>query len=235
LSPLAIQPVALRVAPEVRLDGRSGSATLPIAFGYTGAYTARVHGLRAPFTDPATGQVPTGYVADDPTNNFSFPLGSGVNLHGINVPPDQLYLRVALFDEFTDGDDDLDLYLFFCPSGTPDNCTQIAQSGNFTSNEQIDVPAPKPGLYVAAVHGFETDQVKGGPGANYSLFTWSFGNADDVGNLAVSGPATVAEGDRTNLSLTWSGLTPRTRYLGAISHDTTLGVYGLTIVDVAAP
>jgi subtilisin family serine protease len=235
VSPIAMQPVALRVPRELRVTGRSGTTTLPIAFGYSGEYTARAHGLRAAFTDPATGQVPTGVVDDDPTNNFRFPGGAGVNLHGINVPAGQLYLRVALFDEFTDGDDDLDLYLFFCPNGTPDNCTQIAQSGEFTSDEQINLATPEPGLYVAVVHGFETDQAVGGPGARYSLFTWSFGVSDDVGNLSIAAPSAVAAGDRVELTLSWSGLAANTRYLGAVSHDTPFGVYDLTIVDVTAP
>jgi hypothetical protein len=235
VTPVAMQPVALRVPRELRLTGRTGTATLPIAFGYAGTYGARAHGLRAAFTDPATGQVPGGIVDDDPANNFRFPGGAGVNLHGINVPAGQLYLRVALFDELTDGEDDLDLYLFFCPNGTPDNCTQIAQSGEFTSDEQINVPTPQAGLYVAAVHGFETDQAVGGPGARYSLFTWSFGVTDDVGNLSIVAPSAVAAGDRADLTLSWSGLAPNTRYLGAVSHETPLGVYDLTIIDVTAP
>jgi len=235
VSPIAIQPVALRVPIELRLRGRSGSTTLPIAFGYSGEYAAHSHGLRAPFLDGVTGAVPTGFVDDDPSNNFRFPGGSGLALQGINVPAGQLYLRVALFDEFTDGADDLDLYLFFCQNGTTDNCTQIGSSGGFTSNEKIDILNPAPGLYVAVVHGFETDQVAGGPGANYSLFTWSFGLADDVGNLDVVAPAAVVQGDRANLAVNWSSLNPSTRYLGAISHDTPFGLYQLTIVDVTAP
>jgi hypothetical protein len=233
VSPIAIQPVALRTAPEVRLLGTSGTAALPVAFGYDGPYTPRVHGLRAPLTD-STGRVLSGHVDDDPYNAFSL-NGPGVTLHGITVPAGQLYLRVALFDEFTDGHDDLDLYLFFCPDGTTNNCTQIGQSGDFTSNEEIDVTTPTPGLYVAAVHGFETDQVAGGPGANYSIFVWSFGIDDDVGNLAVAGPNAVSAGDHVELALTWSQLTPGMRYLGAISHDTPNGVYAFTILDVAAP
>ena len=78
-------------------------------------------------------------------------------------------------------------------------------------------------------------QVAGGPGANYSLFTWSFGVADDVGNLDVAAPTTVAQGDRLDLDVSWSSLDPGTRYLGAISHDTPFGALPLTIVDINAP
>jgi subtilisin family serine protease len=232
VSPIAVRPVTLRAPPELYVSGGSGTATLPVAFGYGGEYFAGVHGLRAPFVDDVTGEVPIGFVDDDPTNNFSFRFGDGVSAHGINVPEDQLYLRVALFDENTDGEDDLDLYLFYCPN---DECTQVAQSGGFTSDEEIDITLPQAGLYLALVHGFETDQVAGGPGANYSLFTWSFGTIDDVGNLAVTAPSTVTEGDRLDLEVSWSGLDPGLRYLGAVSHDTPSGLYWLTIVNVESP
>ncbi len=234
VSPIAVQPVVLRAPPELRLSGASGTATLPVAFGYGGPYTAGAHGLRAPLTD-AAGHVLSGHVDDDPTNNFNFPNGPGITLQGITVPPGQLYLRIALFDEYTDGNDDLDLYLFFCPDGTTNACRQVGQSGAFTSNEKIDVATPTPGMYIVAVHGFETDQVAGGPGANYSLFVWSFGIDDTVGNLAVTGPGSVNAGDRVDLGLSWAQLAPGTRYLGAVSHATPHGLYSLTILDVSSP
>ena len=234
VSPIAVLPVMLRVAPEIRLTGASGTGTLPIAFGYDGAYTSRVHGLRAPLTD-ASGHVLSGHVDDDPTNNFSFPNGPGITLQGITVPPGQLYLRVALFNEYTDGNDDLDLYLFFCPDGTTNSCSQVGQSGTFTSNEKININAPAAGMYIVAVHGFETDQVSGGPGANYSLFVWSFGVDDDVGNMALTAPGSVNAGDRVELGLSWAQLAPSMRYLGGVTHETPRGLYALTILDVASP
>jgi subtilisin family serine protease len=234
VSPIAVQPVVLRAVPEIRLSGASGTATLPVAFGYDGPYTPTVHGLRAPLSD-ASGHVISGHVDDDPTNHFDFPNGPGITLQGITVPPGQLYLRVALFDEYTDGNDDLDLYLFYCPDGTTSSCSQVGQSGAFTSNEKIDVTTPTQGLYIVAVHGFETDQVAGGPGANYSLFVWSFGVDDNVGNAVVTGPGSVNAGDRVELGLSWARLAPGTRYLGAVSHETPRGLYALTILDVSSP
>jgi hypothetical protein len=141
-------------------------------------------------------QVPTGFVDDDPTNNFTIRDGNGVTTHLIVVPPNQLLLRVALFDELTDGQDDLDLFLFYCPDN---QCSQLAKSDGVTSDEQIDIRRPQPGQYAVLVHGFETDQVLGGPGANYSLFTWSLGLNDAVGNMTVAAPSTVANGDRVDL------------------------------------
>jgi hypothetical protein len=213
------------------LSGGQGSSTLPVGFGYSGAYGATVHGLNLPTLD-ANGMVPRGFVDDDPTNTLSFRFTNGVAKHDLIVPPNQLLLRVALFDEYTDGQDDLDLFLFYCPN---DQCTQIAKSDGVTSDEQIDIPRPDQGSYVLLVHGFETDQVAGGPGANYSLFTWSVGLNDVVGNMNVTAPTTVANGDRVDLQVQWSGLEPDSRYLGAISHTTPGGLYDATIVNVVTP
>ena len=156
----------------------------------------------------------------------------GVSAHYFTVPPNQLYLRIALFDEFTDGADDLDIFLFVCPNN---ECSQLADSDGVTSDEEINIVRPQPGSYVVLVHGFETDQVAGGPGANYSLFTWAFGANDVVGNLSVAAPTNVVNGDRVDFDLQWSALEPASRYLGAISHTTPFGLYGLTIVNVVTP
>jgi subtilisin family serine protease len=231
VSPLAVQAVSLRAPPELYLSGAQGSTKLPVAFGYGGAYLAGVHGLRKPFLD-ANGQVPRGFVANDPTNTFSFRFDNGVTAHGLTVPPDQLYLRIALFNEFTDGADDLDLYLFYCPNN---QCVQVAQSGGLTSDEEIDVTLPQAGEYLVLVHGYETDDVTGGPGANYSLFTWSVGKNDVVGNLAVTAPTSVSAGDRLELDVSWASLDPGMLYLGAISHNTPNGLYSLSVVNVRTP
>ncbi len=239
-SPIAVRPVTLRAAAEIFLRGRQGQSTLPVAFGYSGGYGATVHGLRQPTLD-VNGQVPTGFVDDDLSNAFDPAQVAaitcpstirGLAAHCITVLPNQLYLRIALFDELTDGADDLDLYLFRC-GGI--QCSQLAKSDGVTSDEQIDFFRPAAGSYVVVVHGFETDEVAGGPGANYSLFTWSFGANDDVGNLTVAAPLNVANGDRVDFDLSWAGLEPASRYLGAISHTTPGGLYGLTLVNVGTP
>jgi hypothetical protein len=213
------------------LTGTQGEAPVQIAFGYDGAYGATVHGLALPTLD-ADGQVPRGFVDDDPTNNFTFREGNGVTLHTLNVPANQLLLRVALFDENTDGQDDLDLFLFYCPGN---QCSQIAESDGVTADEKIDIPLPQAGTYTLAVHGFETDQVAGGPGANYSLFTWSVGLNAAAGNATVAAPAQARNGERVDLELEWSGLAAGSRYLGAISHTTPDGLYDATLLNVVTP
>ncbi len=234
-SPIAVRPVTLRAPEELSFRGSAGADAIPVAFGYSGGYLADVHGLRAPLTDFCLDQnnepAPC-FIEEDATNNFSFRFDSGVRAHLIDIPADQLYARFSLFDEFTDGADDLDLYLFYCPNNL---CTQIAQSGSFTSAEEINLIMPAAGTYAALVHGFETDQVAGGPGAQYTLFAWSFGSDDIAGNLQVTAPVVVSDGERLELDLDWGPLAPATRYLGAISHNTPTGLYGLTLLTIDSP
>jgi subtilisin family serine protease len=226
-TPIAAQPVYLRVPTEIHLSALAGSGQLAVDVGYTGNYIANVHGLNGPGLSEA------GVVADDPDNNYSFRFDSGVTGHFFTVDPDQLYLRAALFDTMTDGADDLDLYLYHCP--TLATCTEVGHSGSFTSDEQIDVLLPTPGLYTALVHGFATDETAGGPGANYQLLAWSVGPGDDQGNLIIDAPDEVASGDRLALDYDWGPLDPDTIYLGAVSHDTPFNVFFLTVVTANTP
>jgi subtilisin family serine protease len=229
-SPMAVRPVTLRAPTELELLGTEGSGTYDVAFGYNGEYDSSIHGLNSPFL-----LVDDGFVDDDPTNSFSFRQGNGVTQHWFTVAPDDFYLRVALFDELTDGADDLDLYLYFCPESG--NCIQIAESGSFTSTEQIDIPYPFPGQYTVLVHGYETDQVSGGPGAHYSLFAWSLSDNDPGGNLEITIPTTVEVGDRYNLDISWGPLDAETRYFGGILHFTPNSIepYSITLVTARTP
>jgi subtilisin family serine protease len=226
-TPMAVQPVYLRAPEKLRLSSTSGSNTLPVDFGYSGGYTVGVHGLHGP------GLQESSSVPDDPTNNFSFRFDNGVSAHFFTLSPDEILLRVALFDELTDGNDALDLYLFYCSTLT--SCTQVGQSGSFTSDEEIDLVQPQGGLYAILVHGFQTDDVVGGSGAEYELFAWSFGSNDDQNNLRITAPGTVATGDRLNFSYDWGPLDPNVRYVGAISHDTPFDLFFLTIVTENLP
>lgn len=222
-SPLAVRPVTLSAPAELESFGGTGSGEFDVDFGYSGAYEARVHGLRLP-------RVIDGFVDNDPTKTFSFRTVNGVTAHQIDVPADQLYLRFATFDALTDGDDDLDMYVYFCPDGV--NCNLIGESGGPTAEEQFDLFQPAAGRYAVLIHGFETDEVAGGPGANYQLLGWSFGALDDQGNMTVSGPAVVTSGSTETITVSWSDLISNTIYFGGISHNTPNGLSGLTLITI---
>ena len=182
-----------------------------------------MHGLRLPL-------VISGFVDNDPTKTFSFRTGNGVTAHLIDVPDSQAYLRFALFDALTDGDDDLDMYVYFCADNV--DCVLIGESGNPTSDEEFNVLLPTAGRYAILIHGFETDEVAGGPGANYSLLAWSFGLLDDQGNMSASGPAFVNAGTTETVTVNWGGLSPDTIYLGGISHNTPQGLSAITVIRI---
>jgi subtilisin family serine protease len=222
-SSIAIRPISVTAPAQVTAFGADGSLSFPVEFGYTGSYSPGVHGLRLPL-------VLQGFVDNDPTKTFTFRTTNGVTAHLIDVPANQAYLRFALFDSLTDGNDDLDMYVYFCPDNV--NCTKIGESGEATSQEEFNVLLPAAGRYAVLIHGFETDQVSGGPGANYSLLGWAFGLSDDQGNMTASGPAFVNAGTTADITVSWQGLLSDTIYLGGISHDTPQGISAITVIRI---
>ncbi|MEX2496170.1 MAG: S8 family serine peptidase [Woeseia sp.] len=222
-SVLAVRPTSVNAPAEVQSFGGSGSLSFPVEFGYTGSYTARVHGLQEPL-------VLQGFVDEDPDKTFTFRTNNGVTAHLIDVPANQAYLRFALYDELTDGDDDLDMYVYYCPDRV--NCTKIGESGEATSREQFNVLMPGAGRYAVFIHGFETDNIAGGPGANYKLQGWAFGINDDQGNMSASGPAFVNAGSTEAVTVNWSDLGSGIIWLGGISHNTPQGMVAVTVVTI---
>ena len=224
-STIAVKPVSLTAPSEITSFGGTGSVDFDVEFGYSGAYMPQVHGLRLPRIDRDL------FVDNDPTKTFTFRNGNGVTQVAISVPANQLYLRFALFDALTDGDDDLDLYVYYCGLDNT-GCVQIGTSGGPTSQERFDLFRPPAGIYGILIHGFETDQVAGGPGAVFTLLSWAFGEVDDQGNMTVTGPGAVTAGATETITVDWSNLSPDTIYLGGISHNTPQGLAGVTLITI---
>jgi hypothetical protein len=178
----------------------------------------------------------SGTVPDDPTSNFATgdpAANQGITTHDIAVPANSSLFRISMFDAETDGEDDLDLYLYrIDPDGSdPDtnpDLVLVGTSGGGTSAEQIQLTPPAAGAnYRLFVHGWETD----GPDANYSLHSWALGTAD-AGNMTVSGPATATIGSSGTVDLSWAGLEAGKRYLGQIRYTQDATTHGTTIVRV---
>ena len=105
-SSIAVKPASITAPEEITSFGGSGSETFSVEFGYSGSYNTRVHGLNLPL-------ILDGFVDNDPTKTFTRRTINGVTEHAISVPADQLFLRFSLFDALTDGEDDLDMYIFY--------------------------------------------------------------------------------------------------------------------------
>ncbi len=225
-SPIAIKPVALAAPDEIFGTGTSGMTNYDVTFGYSGDFAAEPHGLIPADMQPGT-------VVDDPSNDINTALstGIGITIHEVNVPTGIEYARFSLFDDYTDGVDDLDLYIF-----GPDTAgfPNVGSSGSGTSAEEVNLVAPAPGLYLAVVHGWQTD----GPDANYTLFSWTLGAAD-AGNMTVTAPASATLGATATAVVDWNGLTADNKYLGSVTYHNVAaptgyndGLIDLTIVRI---
>ena len=220
-SQLVIQPVKLAAPDEVGGAGTEGTADYAVSFGYTGDFVAAPHGLVAANTQEGT-------VVDDPADDINTALGTGVGitLHGVEVPEGSAYTRISLFDDYTDGDDDLDLYVFG-PDGS-----FVGGSGSGTSAEEVNVLFPDAGVYTVVVHGWQTD----GDDANYTLFDWSVSatpaDGSNVTDLSVTAPTSATLGGSATVSVSWAGLDAGTKYLGAVSYSEA-ELFDLTVVSVS--
>ncbi len=227
-SPLAVRSLPFLAAEEVRSAGSTGSLELPVQFGYTGPYETTVHGL-------APADSTQGFVFDDPTDSYFFepdgdqlPIGTGRFI--FTVLENQAHLRVALFDAETDGNDDLDLYVYYCP-GLVLCSSVVGISGSDTSEEEVNLSFPAAGDYVVDVHGFATDNTTGGIGANFTLFVWAFGQTDDRGNMTVTAPTSAVSGQSDTVQVNWQGLSAD-KHLGAVTHSDGTSTVATTIIAV---
>ncbi|MEP7119006.1 MAG: S8 family serine peptidase, partial [Acidobacteriota bacterium] len=208
-SPIVILPKALATPVEVSSAG--GPITYNVRFGYSGAFTATPRGVI-----PATAA--PGSVADDPLDTFD-PAGPGVASFPITIAPGTTYARFSLFDANVAPASDLDLYVYR-------GATLVAASTNGTSREEANILAPAPGSYTVYVHGFSV------PGtADFTLFSWLLGS-DPAGNMAVSAPVSAVNGTTGSIGLTFSGLTPGTKYLGSVVYGGTTSLPNPTLVRV---
>jgi subtilisin family serine protease len=220
-SPIVVRPVAIAAPAEVTGTGSSGSTSYSIKMGYDGSLSYAARGLI-----PSTRF--SGTVADDPTDNFDTTTpttNQGITTHDIIVPAGTSVLRVSMFDEETDGADDIDLYLYRV--NADDSLTLVALSASGTSAEQIQLANPAAATYRLFVHGWQTD----GPDANYSLHAWTLGTADE-GNMTVAGPNTATTGGTGTVNLSWNGLAPGQKYFGAILYQEGATTHATTFVRI---
>ena len=226
-SPIAVRPVPFLAPLEVIGNGAGGNLQFDVEFGYSGAYTITAHGLVTP-------DVAAGFVSDDPLNNYVFDpdtstLPPSVARFQFDAAEDLAYLRVALFNDDTDGDDDLDLYVYYCPGLVI--CSLVGVSGESDTDESLDVLFPDAGEYFVDVHGFQTDQLSGGPGANFNLFVWTIGNDDDRGNLTVTAPDSANTGATGTVTVDWA-VPELNRYLGGLTHSDAEGPLEFTTITI---
>ncbi|MEM8814394.1 MAG: S8 family serine peptidase [Pseudomonadota bacterium] len=232
-SPIAVNAAAFVTAEEVDGAGADGSAEFDLSFGYTGDYTAGVHGL-----NDASGLV-SSVLADG--GGASFDFGAGVSgdpsyaLAFFDAPPGTAAFRYSTYSEYTAGGagDDIDLYLYYCPNFS---CTLVDSSAQAGSDETVEVQFPIPANaegnnpYLLFIQAFDMAS----PATDVITFEHSFGIVDDAGNLTVTAPNFGNVGETVSIGVEWTGLATGLfgKQLGAISHSDPNGVQALTILDI---
>ncbi|HEU4428407.1 MAG TPA: S8 family peptidase [Myxococcota bacterium] len=213
-SPIVTRALALAVPAQVQSTG--DPVSFPVTFGYTGAFGATARGLVEALEEAAN-------VVDDPANDINTALttGVGITVHVVTVPAGTTHARFSLFDDFTDGNDDLDLYVFDSTG------SQVGGSGSGTSAEEVNLVNPAADDYFVVVHGWQTD----GPDANYTLFSYLV-DGTDAGNMTITAPAAAVLGMTANVDVSFSGLTAGRKYLGAVDFNDGTDVLESTLVRV---
>lgn len=212
-TPIVVRPIALE-AP-LSVSGTGEPISYPVTFWYNGTFSAVPRGL-------VPAETLAGTVVDDPGNSFT-PGGPGTVSFDVVVPAGTTYARFSLFDTDVSPASDLDLYVY---RGT----TLVGSSGGVTSAEEVNLLNPTAATYTVWVHGWDVPAAQ----ANFTLFTWVLGSADE-GNMTVTAPAAATTGATGTIELTFSGLTPATRYLGSVAYSGIAGLPNPTIVRVNTP
>jgi hypothetical protein len=92
----------------------------------------------------------------------------------------------------------------------------------------IELVLPADDTYTMVVHGWSVPNEP----LPYNLKSWMVPLASG-GSLSIdSAPASAVVGQVGTIEVSWSGLDPDTRYLGAVSHTGDVGLMGLTLVEV---
>src|SRR5207248_1662211 len=141
----------------------------------------------------------------------------------VTIPAGTTYARFSIFDANVSPASDVDMCVF---RGT----ALVGSSGGGTSTETVSLVDPASAAYTVVLHGFA---VPAG-GASFTLFSWLLGSTS-AGNMAVSAPSTAVTGTTGTITLTFSGLSPGTRYLGSVAYSGTAGLPNPTVVRVDTP
>jgi hypothetical protein len=149
---------------------------------------------------------------------------TGVTIIPVTFPAGTMTTRFELFDRDTGngGEHDLDLALLNA-SGEMVRVSRLQGS-----NESVTFENPPPGAYRVCVVG---NWVAGGSSTSFELSS-AIVTPDNNGTLKASLPGKTYAGAYASVGLSWSGLQPDQRYLGALQLSDTAGNVGTTTISV---
>jgi hypothetical protein len=194
-------PITFPPYIEVEASGTSGSTSFTATIVAGAEYSAVVAGL-APAIESA-GSVPEGYYVG----------GSA------SITPGFYFLLIELCNDFTSGNDNLDLYLVW----NADEIPLVFVSDGPTADEMIAIPEElllewydldDPYNFQIWVYGYDTEF----PTSEFTLFAWELMHVDE-GNMTVSNVTADPTDPVVEIDVNWSGLDPTVnKYFGVIDH-----------------
>lgn len=196
--PVALRPVSVKAPATVRGTGSTGSATVPIAAGFTGDLTVAATGLAKARTEAGT--LPVGKSAA-----FIFDLTGGAKLarYDLDAANDQA---------------DLDLSVYRLNAAGTALEARVGQSATGSADESVTLRNPRPAKYYVIVDGYAA--APGESSIAYRLDGFAVDGSATAGGLAVSpNPVPVVSGVETSFDATWSGLEEGSRYLGMLEYE----------------
>jgi hypothetical protein len=208
-TPIAVRPVAVAAAAEVRPDEASatGSETFSVTPGFSGTLDSSVAGL--------VGVVPTQDSVSIGEFDIDNPVADGdTDVYHVTVPAGTPAARFSL--DASDDTADLDLYVY-----KAGELVDLSASG--AADEQVTVVHPEAGTYDVYVNGFA------GATLAYAISNFVV-PPTSAGNASVSpDPVAVTVGVPVDLTVSWTGLDLTKRWFGAIEYA---GTEDLTLVSV---
>ncbi len=216
--PMVVRPVALGAPATV--SGNGADITYQVKFGYTGPFTAAPRGLVAPTITPGT-------VAQDPDQTFNPSDPTGTVAIPVTIPAGTTYARYGLFDADVAPGADIDLYVY-------QGASLVGASTTATSTEEVNFVFASPTAAAIAltvyVHGWGVPTGT----SPFRLHEWYVGTAA-ASNMTVAAPTSATLGDTGNVTLSFLGLAPGTKYLGSVAYSGAAGLPSPTIVRVDTP
>ena len=217
-SPVAIQPVTLVAPATAEGTGVDGSVDVSITPGATGDVALNLTGLAAGLhhadpADPSNPNTGTGTAGEE----FSYQ---------VEVPEGAVLARFDLDALDQTADLDLIVYRLDGDGGTP-----VAgwQSATGSADELIDLASPEAGFYrvIASVYSGTTA---------FNLNTYSVLAGAGEGSFAAAPPVVSGQqGVEATYSMSWSGLTPETGYLGVVGYGDSAVSTVVSVASGAAP
>ena len=221
-SPLTVRGSALAAPAQVSSEASTGSMVMTIGTGFSGAIGHVKSGVLPATRDSRRiGNATTDSATDLATCRAGG--GPGVDARDFNVAAGSLAARWSLFDSDTEGGAESDLDLFVI---RPDNI--VASSGNAGSNERVHFTEPLAGTYRVCVIGY--DPVNGS--AQYTLSSWLLAPNASHGGFKVLMPGTAFIGRTMSVTMSWQGLAPGLRHLGAVRFLQGSSRVGTTLLEV---